>query len=59
MCLLIIKDIYCQLLNICMSLNFIVVFIGHLKKKVVFICRIKNIYVFICHLILNDIYIQA
>ena len=42
-----------------MSLNFIVVFICHLKKKVVFICRIKKNYVFICHLILNDIYIQA
>ena len=42
-----------------MSLNFIVVFICHLKKKVVFICRIKKIYVFICHLKLNDTYIQA
>jgi hypothetical protein len=42
-----------------MSLNFIIVFICQIKKKVVFICRKKKIYVFICHLILNDIYIQA
>jgi len=53
------KDIYCQLCNICMSLNFIIMFLCHIKTKVVFICRIKKIYVFICHLILNDIYIQA
>ena len=56
---LILKDIYYHLQNICMLLNFIVVFICLLTKKVVFICRIKKIYVFICHLILNDIYIQA
>ena len=28
--------------NICMWLNFIFVFICHLKKKIVFICRIKK-----------------
>jgi len=39
---LILKDIYCHLQNMYMSLNFIVVFICHLKKKVVFICRIKK-----------------
>jgi len=29
--------------HICVSLNFIDVFICHFKKKVVFICRIKKI----------------
>jgi len=33
-----------------MWLNFIFVFICHLKKKIALICRIKKIYVFMCRI---------
>jgi len=36
------KDMYCHLKKICMSLNFIIMFICHIKKTVVFICVLKK-----------------
>jgi len=53
------NDIYCHLWSICMSLNCIIVFIWHIKKRIVLICQIQKNYVFICRLILNEIYMQA